>query len=63
MESVEVIPPVAPSPLDSMRGRGKQSGLSHSKYTITDKHPKVNKSIVILVLPENTSNTIVGHKK
>jgi hypothetical protein len=63
MESVEVLPPVAPSPLDSMRGRGKRGGFTHQKYTNSEKHPKGNKTIVILVLPENTSKPIVGHKQ
>jgi len=64
MEGIEVVPPVASSPLDSMRGRGKSNGLSHQKYTTSEKkHPKGNKSIVILMLPENTSKPIVGHKQ
>ena len=64
MEYIEVVPPVASSPLDSMRGRGKRGGLSHQKYATSEKkHPKGNKSIVILVLPENTSKPIVGHKQ
>jgi len=63
MEIIEVVPPVASSPLDSMRGRGKRSGLSHQKYTASEKkHPKTHTSIVILILPENTSTPIVGHK-
>jgi|UniRef100_A0A6C0LPB3 hypothetical protein len=64
MDSIEVVPPVASSPLDSMRGRGKRYGLSHQKYVTSEKkHPKSNKQIVILVLPENTSKPIVGHKQ
>jgi hypothetical protein len=64
MESIEVMPPVASSPLDSMRGRGKRGGISHQNYTTSEKkHPKGNKSIVILMLPENTSKPIVGHKQ
>ena len=62
MNGLEVIPPVAPSPLDSMRGRGKCNGLSRTMYTSCEKKHTKGKSIVILVLPENTSKPIVGYK-
>lgn len=62
MSELEVIPPVAPSPLDSMRGRGKSSGLSHSKHSSSLKNQSKNKPIVILILPENRSKHIIGYK-
>ena len=62
MDGVEVVAPVAPSPLDSMRGRGKTCGLSHEKYATSDKKRQTSKSIVILVLPEKQTKPIVGHK-
>jgi len=63
MDGIEVIAPVAVSPLDSMRGRGKSKGISHERYTSSEKQRSKNtKPIVILVLPEKQSGSIVGHK-
>jgi hypothetical protein len=62
VDGVEIIAPVAKSPLDSMRGRGKSAGILHDRYTSSEKRRIKSKSIVILVLSEKQSPHIIGCK-
>ena len=62
VDELEIIAPVAKSPLDSMRGRGKSGGILRDRYTTSEKRRSKSKSIVILVLSEKQSPHIIGCK-